>query len=240
MPSPKKDTMNLTALIAHALATTQALRTGRTTDPLIIRLVDEIFQISGADACAFGACGVDYRNLFFDPDVVDYVMHAVPEQWGADYDAFYNGRQFVMTFNDSLPDVLTVLQACARAERPTVLARAGDSSFCTLGKRDLPVPNASIDELLVHYHRTEKYNACLSNQTIVYEYKPRMCLMKAFNLNEPALYNAARAAQTVRQMLVRRNEFLLKDIVAERDKANMYLYEHGKSDLSGSGKAGRT
>jgi hypothetical protein len=227
--------MNLTALIAHALATTDALRTGWTNDPVLIRLVDEIFVISGADACAFGACGVDFRNLFFDPDVVDYVTHAVPEQYSADYDAFYNGRQFVQVFNDSLPDVLTVLQACARAERPT-LALQGDDSFCTLAKNDLRAPNATVDELLVHYHRTKKYNACISDQT-VYEYKPRMCLMKAFDLNESVLYNAARAAQTVRQMLVRRNEFLLADIVAERDKANMYLYENGKSDLSGSGKA---
>jgi len=228
--------MNLTSLIAHAFATQQALETGWTWDPLLIDLTDEIYRISGADPCAFGVCGTGFRNLFFDPDIVDYITSGVPEQYSTDYEEFYGGgRLFVLQFNDSLPFVKTVVAACARATLPTILGEVGDEALCTLGKTELTVPNETVEELVVYYHRALAYNACLFNETQIYEYKPRMCLMSAFGLNEPPLYNAARAAQTVRQMLVRRLRFLTADIVEERNRANDYLYEAGKSDEGSSG-----
>lgn len=220
--------MNLTSLIFHALATSRALETGRTTDPVLVRLTDDIFRISGADECAFGACGAGVRALLFDPDHL--VCCGEPEQYGPAYDVFYGGgRAFVRSFNGSLPFVKTVVAACARADLPTILALRGDAAFCLLGKADLHVPFATVEELAGHYRRTVAYNACLA----VGQPDASACLLEVFHLSERALSAAARAAQTVQQMLVRRLEFLTSDIVDVRDRAIGYLESAGVGGGSG-------
>ena len=222
------DGMNLTSLIVHALATSRALETGRTTDPVLVRLTDDIFRISGADECAFGACGAGVRALVYDLDHL--VSIGAPEQHGPGYDVFYGGgRAFVLLFNGSLPFVKTVVAACARAELPTILALRGDVAFCHLAKADLHVPFASVGDLADHYRRTVAYNACLLDQP-----NTSKCLIKVFHLNERALSAAARAAQTVQQMLVRRLEFLTSDIVDVRDQAIRYLESAAVGGGSGS------
>jgi hypothetical protein len=217
--------MNLTSLLAHALATSSALQTGWTSDKMLINLTDEIFRISGADACVFGSCSTNIRNLFSDVDVVDYITTKTPEQYDQKYNRFYGGgRAFVLKHNDSLPAVKTAIAACARAALPTILAEEGDSTLCVHS-----FPNETVDELVVHYHRAVKYNACTQQGET-----PELCLIHIFQLNERVLNNGARATQTIQQMLVRRLRFLTADIVDVRDKANHYLYEANKPS-SGSG-----
>jgi hypothetical protein len=229
-------TMNLTSLIFHALATERALETGYSYDPSIMKLTDDIFKISGADECAFGACTGNLRNLFFDPAVGDYITNewVVPESynWIEYGDLFDGGRTFTLQFNNSLPAFKTVVAACARAALPTVLELEGDGMDCFNGKNKFNVQRETVDDMLLFYHRTLDYNTCLKLPSAATS--EMSCLVSTFGLNANQLQNAARASRQVKVMLTRRLAFLTSDILDVRDIANRYINDRPTNNGSGA------
>jgi len=184
--------MNLTALLATALATNNALYNGWTADPGTVALIDAIYRISGADPCAFNACTNGTRVLYGPiyasaTSVEDVVAGRGPPPDAYDQDLYGDLFGWCRDFMNLFPSEHIFSNTL----------RALDSS--------------AVDQLV---KTATAYQTCTGGEM--------RCMCTACDVDIAPLKRAAQAAASVEAALVRRVTLLNTDIHNARNQIMQY------------------
>ena len=138
--------MNVTALVIVAAATHRALLDGETTDAATVKLIDVIYNISGADPCVFNACNGNRRVTGLGR-IGDVMMGRIDPDWYDEtlYGEFFGWcRDFITAFPPA-PVISTVLNACNSTATSRLVAAASTFQACTNGEVECMATACNLD-----------------------------------------------------------------------------------------------